>query len=80
MAICQAHNLVTPLPTSKPFGIRVTFKSSDPFRNLIGKDWHREHWYATEVERNSALKEMSEKYLYFRPGDKPTLKYERIGK
>lgn len=80
MHICQEHNLVAPLPEQKPFGIRVAVKSSDPFRNLVGRDWHREHWYATETERDAALKGMSEKYLYFRPGDKPTLRFEKIGK
>lgn len=78
MSICQPHNLVTPLPTGKAFGIRVRVRSSDPFGTLVGKDWHREHWFATASERDEALAQMSEKYVYFRPGDKPTLNYEKI--
>lgn len=79
MSICQPHNLVTPLPTTKPFGIRVHVRGSDPFSNLVGKDWQREHWFASAIERDEVLARMSEKYVYFRPGDKPTLNYEKIG-
>lgn len=80
MSICQAHNLVTPLPTDKRFGIRVKVRSSDPFCNLVGKDWSREHWFATAAERDEALAGMSERYVYFRPGDKPALDFEKIEK
>jgi hypothetical protein len=78
MSICQSHNLVEPLPTDKPFGIRVKVRSTDPFRNLVGTDWAREHWFSTANERDEALRSMSGKYVYFRPGDKPTLDYEKI--
>jgi hypothetical protein len=78
MSICQSHNLVSPLETSKPFGIKVKVRSSDPFRNLVGSDWSREHWFGTAVERDAALTSMSEKYVYFRPGDKPSLDFEKI--
>jgi len=80
MNICQEHNLVAPLPVQKRFGIRVKALINDPFTNLVGMDWHREHWFATAMERDEALKGMSEKYVYFRPGDKPTLKFEKISR
>jgi hypothetical protein len=80
MNICQEHNLVAPLPAQKRFGIRVKTPSNDPFNNLVGKDWHREHWYASAAERDEALKEMSGRYVYFRPGDKPALTYEKISR
>lgn len=80
MSICHPHNLVTPLDADKPFGIRVKVRSSDPFRNLVGSDWHREHWFNSAAERDAALVQMSEKYVYFRPGDKPTLDFEKIEK
>jgi hypothetical protein len=80
MSIYHSHNLVTPLETDKRFGIKVKVRSSDPFRNLVGSDWSREHWFGSAAERDTALTEMSEKYVYFRPGDKPTLDFEKISK
>lgn len=80
MSIVHAHNLAHPLPEQRPFGIRVRLRASDPFRNLVGNDWTREHWFATREERDEALKEMSGRYLYFRPGDQPTLEYEAVEK
>lgn len=75
---CHAHNLVSPLPETRRFGIKVKVRSSDPFRNLVGSDWHREHWFASASERDATLASMSEKYVYFRPGDKPSLDFEKI--
>lgn len=78
MSICQAHNLVEPLATNKRFGIRVRVRSSDPFCNLVGRDWRRDHWFATLAERDEALINMSGKYVYFRPGDQPAMNFEKI--
>src|SRR5512138_387311 len=78
MPICHEHNLARPLPKQLPFGIRVKLRSTDPFRNLVGSDWTREHWFATRDERDRALKEMSGRYVYFRPGDQPTLEFEKV--
>lgn len=80
MHICQEHNLVSPIATNMRFGIKVKARSNDPFTNLVGKDWHREHWYATAVERDEALAEMSGKFVYSRPGDKPALNFEKINR
>ena len=79
-SICHPHNLVSPVSEQKNFGIRVKLRSSDPFCNLVGNHWQREHWFGTAVERDSALAKMSEKYVYFRPGDKPSLDFEKIDK
>lgn len=78
MSIYHPHNLSRPLAAEKPFGIRVTLKSSDPFRNLVGADWSREHWFETARERDAELERMSQRYLYFRPGDQPSLEFEKI--
>jgi len=78
MSIYHPHNLSHPQGGVKPFGIRVRLKASDPFRNLIGDDWSKEHWFETANERDIALEQMSRRYLYFRPGDQPTLEYEKI--
>jgi hypothetical protein len=78
MPICHEHNLARPLPKQLPFGIRIKLRSTDPFKNLVGGDWNKEHWFATREERDRALKEMSGRYVYFRPGDQPTLEFEKI--
>lgn len=81
MGISQAHNLRTP-PVEKlrPFGIRVSLPSGDPFRKLLGPEWHRLHWYSTPQERDAALLEMSRKHEYSRAGDKPSLVFEKVEK
>jgi hypothetical protein len=76
MTTCHEHNLRAPLPGTRPFGIRVRLPDGDPFRNLLGDDWQREHWFATRAERDRVLEEMSSRYVYFRPGDQPTLDFE----
>jgi hypothetical protein len=75
---CHDHNLRQPLPEQRPFGIRVRLRRSDPFRKLLGEDWAREHWFATRSERDARLAEMSGRYVYFRPGDAPTLDFELL--
>lgn len=80
MSICHSHNLVTPLPSQQRFGIKVSLRGNDPFRNLVGSDWSREHWYASARERDDALAAMSQKYIYFRPGDQPSLLFTKVDK
>jgi len=78
MATCHEHNLRQPLPEQRPYGIRVRLRGSDPLRNLLGGDWEKEHWFATRNERDRALGQMSGRYVYFRPGDQPTLDFETV--
>jgi hypothetical protein len=78
MAIANDHNLRQPLPDTRPFGLRIRARRSDPFRALVGDDWAKEHWYATRDERDAALAQMSGRYVYFRPGDAPTLDFEKV--
>jgi hypothetical protein len=78
MTICHDHNLREPLPESRPYGIRVRLRGSDPFRNLLGDDWQQQHWFATRFARDRALEQMSGRYVYFRPGDRPSLEFERV--
>ncbi|MGH8284721.1 MAG: hypothetical protein ACRETT_03025 [Steroidobacteraceae bacterium] len=81
MGISQFHNLRTPPnERQRPYGIRVSLPPGDPFRNLLGPEWHRTHWFATPTEREAALKEMSRRHEYSRAGDKPSLVFEKIEK
>lgn len=78
MAICHDQNLRQPFPQRRPYGIRVRLRGNDPFRNLVGGDWQKEHWFATARERDSMLAQMSGRYVYFRPGDQPALDFEKV--
>ncbi|HWG75276.1 MAG TPA: hypothetical protein VN660_00610 [Steroidobacteraceae bacterium] len=78
-AICQPHNLRRPIVQGpKPYGVRISLRPGDPFRKIMGADWQRSHWYATAVERDAALAEMSRKHEYSRIGDRPALLFEKI--
>ncbi|MBX3702602.1 MAG: hypothetical protein KF822_02380 [Steroidobacteraceae bacterium] len=79
MAICHEHNLRAPPPPATPYGIRVTLDPRDPFSRLVDADWHKEHWFATERERDEALADMAGRHLYSRQGDLPSPRYEKIG-
>ena len=78
MEICHEHNTTRALDVEKPFGIRVSIRSTDSFARIIGKDWTREHWYRSEFERDRALEDMASQHLYSRNGDRPTLVFEPI--
>ena len=54
MAICHDQNLRQPLPEQRPYGIRVRLRKLDPFRQLVGGDWQKEHWFATARDRDAA--------------------------
>ena len=55
MDICHQHNLVDPATAGRQrnFGIRVTLPAGDTLRKVLGDDWEKFHWYATEGDRHS---------------------------
>ena len=78
MTICHSHNLSRDLAQPKPFGIRVSLPADDTFNRLIGEDWERYHWYATEEARDGALADMAGEHLYSRRGDRPHVVYSAV--
>jgi hypothetical protein len=81
MGISQAQNLrAMPIEQLRPYGVRVSLPVGDPFRKLLGPDWQRLHWYATPLERDAALAEMSRRHEYSRSGDKPALVFKKVEK
>jgi hypothetical protein len=62
------------------YGIRVSVSATDPFATLVGADWHTTHWYASETERDLALRDMQRVHEYSRSVDKPTLQYDVLNK
>jgi len=61
-----------------PFGIRVSLPDSDPFAALIGENWSKTHWFATQAERDQAMREMQRRHEYSRRTDKPAITLEAI--
>lgn len=78
---CHSHNLVdaSKIDAEKPWGIRVTVPASDPINRLIGVDWHKEHWFRTEIERDRVYVEMNKRHGFYRIGDNPSQILAKIG-
>lgn len=76
----HSHNLVEPdkAIVERKFGIRVTLPPGDTLRNVLGDDWERLHWYATEQERDRAFEKMARRHGYYRATDTPTQILEKI--
>ena len=80
MDYCHQHNLVEPERAGRErrFGIRVTLPEGDTLRKLLGDDWERLHWFATEAERDAAFESMRNRHGYYRTTDTPTQVLEKI--
>lgn len=76
------HNLVQPdkVPQERRYGIRVTLPPGDTFNKLLGSDWERLHWYATEEERDAAFRQMAIRHGFYRTTDTPTQILEKIAR
>ncbi len=59
-------------------GCESAFRPANPFRKLLGPEWHRLHWYPSPEERDMALAEMSRRHQYSRATDKPSLVFEKV--
>lgn len=80
MAISQAQNFTRELPADRPFGIRISLRAEDPFARLVGADWQKLHWFATERDRDAALDEMSRRHRFSRVGDEPALVFSKVAR
>ncbi|MGI9234586.1 MAG: hypothetical protein ACR2RD_13200 [Woeseiaceae bacterium] len=80
MDFYHQHNLVDPdrVGRDRVFGIRVTLPASDTLRNVLGDDWERFHWFATEAERDAAFEQMAIRHGYYRDTDTPTQVLEKV--
>jgi hypothetical protein len=80
MDYCHQHNLVDPdiADAEKKFGIKVSLPPGDPLMDLLGEDWDRVHWYATELERDRAYDDMALRHPYNRDTDIPSQVLEKI--
>lgn len=76
------HNLVDPHRAGRErlYGIRVTLPADDTLRNVLGDDWERFHWFATEMERDAAFEQMAVRHGYYRDTDAPTQVLEKVSR
>jgi len=49
-------------------------------RKVLGDDWERLHWYATEAERDAAFEQMAARHGYYRKTDNPTQILEKTSR
>ncbi|MCC7257044.1 MAG: hypothetical protein IT486_01605 [Gammaproteobacteria bacterium] len=68
----------TPTAAAQRFGIRVSAPPGDPFRRLVGEDWHSFRWFATREDRDRTMQEMAERHRYSRIGDVPSIVLEAV--
>lgn len=80
MHYCHKHNLVDQESAGivKRYGIRVTLPPGDTFQRLLGENWETQHWYASAVERDTAIEQMARRHGYYRGTDNPTQVLEKI--
>ncbi len=80
MDYCHQHNLVDPdtANADRKFGIKVSLPAGDTFSKILGDNWERVHWYASEVERDQAFENMDIRHEYYRKTDSPTQILQKI--
>ena len=80
MDFCHQHNLVDPdtANAERKFGIKVSLPAGDTFSRILGDNWERVHWYASEVERDQAFENMNNRHGYYRTTDSPTQVLQKI--
>jgi len=79
---CHQHNLVDPDSAGREcnFGIRVTLPTTDTLRKVLGDDWERLHWFASEDERDAAFTDMATRHGFYRETDSPTQILEKVAR
>lgn len=76
--ISQPNNAAGHVGTEPRFGVRVSAPPGDPFRLLVGDDWHSVRWFATREDRDRAMQEMTARYRYWRESDRPSIVVEPV--
>jgi hypothetical protein len=78
MAYCHEHNARGQLAAAQPYGIRISLPPGDPFARLVGAEWQKLHWFASEQERDAVLADMASRHPYSRSGDEPSVVFEKV--
>lgn len=80
MKYCHPHNLVEPekAELERKYGVKISLPDGDTFGPLLGNDWERVRWYATEQERDRAYDDIAKRHGYYRQTDTPTQILEKV--
>ena len=79
MPTCHEHNRSHPTEESpRIFGIRLSLPENDPMRAVLGDDWHQFQWFACETERDAKIRQLTAPFAYYRLGDRPSFRVERV--
>lgn len=80
MKYCHPHNLVEPekAELERKYGVKIRLPDGDTFGRLLGSDWERVRWYATEQERDRAYDDIAKRHGYYRQTDTPTQILEKV--
>ena len=79
MYYCHEHNRpVRQDEGPRPWGLRLSLPPDDPMRPLLGDDWFKLYWFATEAERERKIRELTEPFPYYRRGDQPRVVIETL--
>ncbi len=65
---------------TKQFGIKVTLPGGDTMMaaHLLGDSWESVRWFDTQSARDEALADMERQPPYYRRGDSPTVRLEKV--
>ncbi|MEJ2514007.1 MAG: hypothetical protein P8080_00250 [Gammaproteobacteria bacterium] len=76
---CHEHNRSKPASDApRTWGIRLSLPENDPMRAVLGDDWHQFEWFATEQERDRKLAQLTGHFVYYRRGDRPSFRLEKV--
>lgn len=79
--VVHPHNLRTnETPAESRFGLRMRLPAGDTFSSILGETWEKTRWFHTEAEREDAMRELRRQHPYYRLGDRPTLRLEKVNK
>ena len=78
MERCHDHNRARPADDApRIWGIRLSLPETDPMRALLGDDWQKFKWFATEAQRDAKLDQLTRQCAYYRRGDRPSFRLEK---
>jgi len=62
------------------WGIAVQMPKDDPMSapHLLGDDWKGVRWYDSEADRDAAMARMADQPPWYRRGDTPSVRLEKI--
>lgn len=82
MNFYHRHNLVDPSTAlaKRNYGVRIRLPAGDTMSKILGDNFERTVWFASEEERDRMLSAMAERHGYYRDTDTPTQALEKVSR